>query len=247
MLWSGFVIGLLGSLHCVGMCGPIVAALPAAGSSRLGFLAGRLLYNLGRVISYALMGIVFGLVGKGFFVAGYQQALSIALGVILLLVILTPSSISQQLIGKLGMGKLYARISSQWGKLFRSQKKSSLLLIGVLNGFLPCGFVYVGLAGAVAMGGAIQGSVYMMLFGLGTIPILLAFSFVGNLVGQGMRRAFARVLPALAVALALLFILRGLSLGIPFVSPEMTHNEATGQVESSCCKQHQVETDSSRK
>lgn len=236
-VWTGFVVGLLGSLHCVGMCGPIVAALPQGEGGRMSFLYGRLLYNAGRVVTYALIGLLFGLIGKTIFMAGYQRGLSIAIGVAIILAVITPSRYSQGLISAMGLGKLYAIISKMWGRLFRSSKKTSLFAIGILNGFLPCGFVYVALAGAVATGGALKGSAYMALFGVGTIPILLAFSLVGNVIGQKFRHAFSRAVPVLAVALALVFILRGLSLGIPILSPKMTQDLATGEVKSSCCEQ----------
>lgn len=234
-VWTGFVVGLLGSLHCIGMCGPIVAALPQGEGGKLSFLYGRLLYNSGRVVTYALIGLLFGLIGKTIFMAGYQQGLSIAIGVVIILAVITPSRYSQGVISAVGLGKVYALISKMWGRLFRSSKKTSLFAIGLLNGFLPCGFVYVALAGAVATGGAFKGSAYMALFGIGTIPILLAFSLIGNVIGHKFRRAFSRAVPVLAIALALVFILRGLSLGIPILSPRMTQDLATGTVKSSCC------------
>jgi sulfite exporter TauE/SafE len=236
-VWTGFIVGLLGSLHCVGMCGPIVAALPQGDGGRSAFLVGRLLYNLGRVVTYSIIGLVFGLIGKSIFMAGYQQGLSIAIGVGIILAVVTPSRYSQGVIAGLGLGKLYGLISRLWGRLFRSSKKSSLFAIGLLNGFLPCGFVYVAIAGAVATGRAFKGSAYMALFGIGTIPILLAFSLAGNIIGQKFRRAFSRAVPVLAVSLALLFILRGLSLGIPILSPKMTYDMASGTTKSSCCEQ----------
>lgn len=241
-IWTGFIVGLVGSLHCIGMCGPIVAALPQGDGGRLKFIGGRLLYNTGRVISYALLGLMFGLIGKSIFVAGYQQALSIAIGVLIILAVILPARYGQKLIGYAGLGKVYALISRMWSRLFRSSKGSSLFAIGILNGFLPCGFVYVGIAGAVAMGSALGGAGYMALFGAGTIPIMLAFALVGNVVGQKFRRTFSRAVPVLAVAIALLFIARGLSLGIPFISPVLAQNQQTHQVESSCCQEHQADT-----
>ncbi|MGB5107356.1 MAG: sulfite exporter TauE/SafE family protein [Candidatus Zixiibacteriota bacterium] len=237
-IWTGFLVGLVGSLHCIGMCGPIVAALPQGDGGRMAFLGGRLLYNGGRVISYALMGLIFGLIGKSIFLAGYQQGLSIAIGVLIILAVILPAHYLQRAISIAGLGKVYALISRMWAGLFRSSKGSSLFAIGILNGFLPCGFVYVGIAGALATGGALSGAGYMALFGAGTIPIMLAFAFVGNVVGAKFRRGFSRAVPVLAVALAVVFILRGLSLGIPIISPEMSYNAATGKTTSSCCEQH---------
>lgn len=234
-IWAGFVVGLFGSLHCVGMCGPIVAALPADSRSRVSFLIGRVLYNLGRVTTYAVIGLIFGLIGHSIFIAGYQQALSIAVGVLILIAIILPKRFLQRVIDRLGWGRLYARIGGLWGKLMRNNSKRSMYAIGVLNGLLPCGFVYLALAGALATGSALLGAGYMAAFGVGTIPILLAFSFVGNVVSHQLRGRLKKALPVLAATLAVLFILRGMSLGIPILSPEFSVNAATHQTESSCC------------
>ena len=88
------------------------------------------------------------------------------------------------------------------------------------------------LAGAAATGGVVQGALFMSLFGLGTFPIMLATSLFGPLLGQGIRNALNRLLPVGAVALALLLILRGMSLGIPYISPDLSR-QGTAQ-ETSC-------------
>jgi uncharacterized protein len=235
--WTGFIVGLFGSLHCVGMCGPIVAALPQGKGGRLPFLVGRLLYNFGRVLSYALIGLFFGLLGKSVFVAGYQQALSITVGVLIIFAVLLPARYSQGVVAALGLQRVYGFLSRSWGMLFRDGSQRSLLTIGFLNGFLPCGFVYLAIAGALATGSALNGAAYMASFGVGTIPILLAFSYIGNVVGTKFRAVFARAIPALAVTLALLFILRGMSLGIPILSPKITYDVASGTTKHSCCEQ----------
>src|SRR3974390_1678418 len=87
--WAAFVLGLVGSLHCAGMCGPLALALPAVGKTTPGYLSGRLAYNLGRIITYCALGLVFGLVGKTLLLAGIQRWVSISLGVALLAGLLT--------------------------------------------------------------------------------------------------------------------------------------------------------------
>lgn len=234
-LWTAFVIGLVGSLHCVGMCGPIVAALPVDERSRLSLIGGRLLYNLGRVVTYTLLGVVFGLVGRGFFMGGYQQIVSIVLGALIIIAVLIPGRLSQQVISLLGLDRAYSLLSRGWSKLFKNSSKRSLFAIGVLNGFLPCGFVYVGVAGAVSTGGIVEGAAYMALFGLGTIPILFILGLAGNFLGTRVKRSFARAVPVFAIVLGLLFVARGLNLGIPYISPKMSYNTEAQQTESSCC------------
>jgi sulfite exporter TauE/SafE len=96
-----------------------------------------------------------------------------------------------------------------------------MFLIGILNGFLPCGLVYVALAGAIASGDAISGAAVMILFGLGTIPAMFAASVFGKFINIGIRTKLRKAVPALAILLAAVFILRGLNLGIPYLSPRL--------------------------
>ncbi len=215
------MIGLVGSVHCVGMCGPIVLALPgqSIGSPVVYFLS-RLLYNLGRVATYSFMGAVAGVIGKSISIGGYQQIVSIIMGVGILIAVLTPNKAINRLIKLPGVDSLKENIKSLWLKYFDNPSLRSLFIIGVLNGFLPCGFVYLGLAGAISTGGFASSILYMALFGLGTVPILIATSYAGKVLGIGIRRYINRLIPIGAVIIALLFILRGLSLGIPYISPK---------------------------
>lgn len=239
-IWGGFVIGFLGSFHCVGMCGPIALALPIGKASNLQLVISRILYNLGRVVTYAFFGAIFGLFGKGIAFAGLQRYASIALGVTILLYYLMPSKFK----GKLSVTKPYLLMSGFVKKSFNSLTKSgsplSLFVFGIVNGFLPCGFVYVALAGAMTTGDFISGSLFMALFGLGTTPIMLATSLVGKFVTNGVRTKINKLIPVFAIILALIFILRGLSLGIPFLSPpekKLNVPQTVEQAEGNCCSE----------
>ena len=220
-LWTAFVIGLLGSFHCIGMCGPIVLALPPGEHGNVAFILGRLLYNAGRVLTYAILGAVFGLLGTGISVAGLQQWASISLGVVILLAVLLPSKSKQVFIDKLQFSLLTSRLKIYFGKLFKKSSQGSLFLIGIVNGFLPCGFVYIGIAGAIATGSLLNGILYMALFGAGTIPIMFGVSLAGNFISLKLRQNISRFIPVLASILAIIFILRGLNLGIPYLSPKL--------------------------
>ena len=237
-LWTAFLIGLAGSLHCIGMCGPIAIALPSGESPLPAYVSGRVLYNLGRIITYSLMGLAFGFVGKTIFLAGYQQWLSIALGVIILLAVFLPSKYAVKLTGASWHSRQVGKLKRLWRYFFSKSTVGSLFVVGILNGFLPCGLVYVALAGSLATGAALKGAAYMALFGLGTFPVMLAMSLFGTMVGLKFRQGLRRLLPVGGVILACLFILRGLSLGIPFVSPKMEQN-AHGQTEVKCCHEDQ--------
>ncbi len=218
-IWTGLLIGFLGSFHCVGMCGPIALALPFGNQSNFQLVIGRLLYNLGRSLTYALFGAIFGLFGKGIEVAGLQKWASILLGASILFYYLTPDRFK----GKLSVTKPYQVASNfvkkGFSKLTKDGSPTSLFVFGIVNGFLPCGFVYVALAGALTTGGAISGALYMGLFGLGTTPIMFATSLVGKFLSAKLKQGMNKLIPVFAILLAIIFILRGLSLGIPFLSP----------------------------
>ncbi len=243
-LWTALVIGLAGSLHCVGMCGPIVLALPAAEDSALRNAFGRLGYNLGRVLTYSFLGLLCGFVGKTVQMAGYQQVLSIVLGVVLLLAVVLPSKYGQYLTGARLHGVILGTFRRLWRALQARRSVGALFGIGVLNGFLPCGLVYVALAGALATAAPLKSAAYMAVFGLGTIPALLATAIFGTLIGVSIKRRIYKLVPAGIVVLAALFILRGLSLGIPMISPKMVATPEH-EVTMECCHPSQPAADSS--
>ena len=239
-IWGGFVIGFLGSFHCVGMCGPIALALPIGKSSNFQLVVSRILYNLGRVVTYTFFGAIFGLFGKGIVFAGLQRYASIALGVSILGYYLMPSKFK----GKLSQTAPYLFFSNfvkrSFTRLTKSGSSQSLFFFGIINGFLPCGFVYVALAGAMTTGDFISGAAFMALFGLGTTPIMLATSLVGKFVTGGLRSKMNKLIPVFAIVLAIIFILRGLSLGIPFLSPpeKKLHVPATVEnAQDNCCSE----------
>jgi len=230
---SALMLGLVGSLHCAGMCGPIAIALPLSNQSWFSRISGGLLYNIGRTITYGLLGAIFGLAGMGLALGGLQQWVSILLGSLMILAVIIP---------RLGtVGKKVAAITDSatailkrpFVKLFRARTYGSLFLIGLLNGFLPCGLVYIALAGALVMSDVPQGSMYMIFFGLGTIPMMLAISIAGNVISKKLRNRLSKVIPIFIILLGILFILRGLNLGIPYISPKLIQEGEKATME--CC------------
>jgi len=224
---SAFVIGFLGSFHCIGMCGPIAIALPVPNSNNISFFIGRILYNLGRVFTYSFLGAIFGLIGERLFIAGFQQSVSIGLGVIIIISVLLPSKFKNKIIQLPVIQKISQPLKKNISILFSKGSFSSLFLIGVLNGFLPCGFVYIGLAGSIASGNAISGAAVMILFGLGTVPAMFAASVFGKFINIGIRNKIKKAIPVFAILLAAIFIIRGMNLGIPYLSPKLTSSIQT--------------------
>jgi sulfite exporter TauE/SafE len=215
MYWSAFVFGLLGSFHCVGMCGPIVLAVP--GKSLLSKLA----YNIGRAITYTVMGAIIGFVGEGFSLVGWQQGLSVAVGVAMLLIVLFTRYKHFDLPMSGAFEKVWILSKSKLAPLFKSQSPTAPFFIGLINGLLPCGLVYAALFAAVSMGGVRESALYMALFGLGTAPLLIVVSVFGNILSPALRTRFNKIVPYFLGLVAILLILRGLNLWIPLISPKM--------------------------
>lgn len=211
-LISAFLVGFLGSFHCAGMCGPIALALPLDKSSNWSFFSGRLLYNGGRVLTYTLLGSLVGLIGHTLAMAGFQKILSITTGVLILLIALVPLFIRKMNSMNIFLVHYTAKIKSLFKRLFGLKSKKTLFLIGAVNGLLPCGFVYLALAGAATTGTLEGGMGYMMLFGLGTVPMMLTLTMAGNIFSVKTRTFIQKVSPLIAVSLAILLIARGITI-----------------------------------
>ena len=229
---AAFFVGLVGSLHCIGMCGPIAIALPVPNSGNLSFLTGRILYNLGRVVTYSFLGVVLGLIGSKIALAGAQQVFSIVLGLIIIIAVLLPQKYKNYFAQHPVIQKLAHPLKSNIGVLFKKGTFSAMFLIGILNGFLPCGLVYVALAGAIASGNAVFGAAVMILFGLGTVPAMFAASVFGKFINVGIRTKIRKAVPVLAIILGVIFVLRGMNLGIPMLSPKVSaQTEVSNEME----------------
>lgn len=216
--WTAFILGLVGSLHCAGMCGPLALALPCTGPTLPKFIAGRVAYNLGRILTYCGLGLIFGLVGRTLVLAGIQRWVSIALGIALLAGLIR----SRRLWLSRPVVAMVSHLKSRMAFLLSRRSLGALALLGLLNGLLPCGLVYVAGAGATGTGNTLAGMQYMALFGVGTIPVMLAIGLSGKLVPQSWRLPLRRAIPVSVFVLACLLILRGLSLGIPYLSPDLS-------------------------
>jgi uncharacterized protein len=231
-LLAAISLGFLGSFHCIGMCGPIALSIPVKRSSPLNIVAGSLMYNVGRMTTYAAMGLLFGLLGQGFALAGWQNILSVSLGIIILVFLFLPklSWISKN---RGLIFRLLEKLKFQLRKLFGIYALRSLLLIGLLNGLLPCGLVYLGIAGSIATGDTLKGALFMAAFGLGTLPGMMAITIVRDSISIHFREKIRKAIPVFVGLMATLLILRGLSLGIPYVSPSV--EVSRGACHHQCC------------
>jgi len=224
---AAITLGLLSGFHCIGMCGPIALALPIGGKSAIRKGVSILMYNFGRVLTYSILGLVFGVVGQSFVLFGFQQILSISVGIIILLILLFPylkknlPSFQFSFINKL---------KYHIAKRFESSDLRSLFVVGSLNGLLPCGMVYIAIAGAVSSGTITSSVVFMAFFGLATIPFMFGLSYVGQLISINARNYIRKAQPFIIAVTAVLLILRGLNLGINYISPKLTEQQSINQV-----------------
>ncbi|MDO3694801.1 sulfite exporter TauE/SafE family protein [Wenyingzhuangia sp. chi5] len=218
MIFSAFIFGLLSSLHCIGMCGPIAFALPVHAGSKSQKWSKIIAYHFGRLITYASIGAVFGLFGKAFELAGLQQALSIVAGVVLITIALFQKKILNY-VEKKSSSKIIGLIKNTYQNIAKSNSVLNFMSLGMLNGLLPCGTVYIALIGAIAIGNVAYSSFYMFVFGLGTLPLMLLLMGAKLLSTQRFRTVFRKAVPVMLLVVGALFVLRGLGLGIAFVSP----------------------------
>lgn len=228
---AGLTLGLAGSLHCVGMCGPIALALP--GKRKLSWpVAGvKMSYQAGRVVSYTALGLIAGYGGEAIVDAGFAQSLSIVAGILMIgtaiiQLVLHKNIVPQRLIDAV-LGPLHGLFSKA---LKGGDNALAHFGIGLVNGLLPCGLVLSALMGAIGTGSALEGALFMTLFGLGTVPLMSAVAILGTNLSCKLRNQLRFATPVIAVIIGIAFILRGMSLDIPFLSPAIEHGK------SGCCE-----------
>lgn len=231
MLVSALLLGLLGSFHCIGMCGPIAFMLPVERKNSFKKVFQVSMYHFGRLLTYSLIGLVFGLVGKSLYIFGVQQQLSIVIGVLMIVAVLIPYQTFNKYNFSKPLYKFISRVKSALGNALKKKSADTFLTIGFLNGFLPCGLVYMAVFAAIATGSALQGSLYMFLFGLGTIPLMTTAIYFSRFLSGVMRKKIQKAIPVFVIIIGLLFILRGLGLGIPYISPTPVSDMANSQIE----------------
>ncbi|WP_165958159.1 sulfite exporter TauE/SafE family protein [Segetibacter sp. 3557_3] len=225
IILSAFALGLLSSFHCVGMCGAIAFSLPTQHLNNRGKVAGILLYNGGRIITYSSLGVIFGAVGRTIYLGGFQQWFSIIAGVLILL-ILVQSMLPTPVLHLPGFKKMNLFVQHLIGGFLRNPTFGGMLLLGMANGLLPCGLVYLALTGAVSTGSISDASAFMAAFGLGTMPAMFLLSYFGFLISIATRNTIKKAVPFAIALMGILLIARGLGLGIPWLSPAFTNHAA---------------------
>ncbi|HEX9827005.1 MAG TPA: sulfite exporter TauE/SafE family protein [Flavobacteriaceae bacterium] len=231
MLWTAFILGLLGSFHCVGMCGPIAFLLPVDRSNSIRKMTQIFTYHFGRLLAYGLIGLFFGLIGKSLYIFGLQQQLSIAIGILMIVAVLVPTQLINKFKPFQPIYRIISKVKSALGKSLKKKTADTFLTIGFLNGFLPCGLVYMAVFASLATEQALMGSAYMVLFGLGTIPLMTSAIYLGKFLNTKVKQNIQKAIPVFVVLIGVLFVLRGLGLGIPYISPSPMVDMVSGAMD----------------
>ena len=219
ILLTALLLGLMGSFHCLGMCGPIAFILPVNRNNKAKMSLQTLLYHLGRMTAYALIGLIFGYLGKGISLVGFQQKVSLILGIVMVILAFVPASKVLHLKPLAGWNKFVYFVKNSLSNYLQKRSTLGFYVIGFFNGLLPCGLVYIALVGAMATGDPVTGALYMAIFGLGTAPMMTLAIYLGNFVSVKVRNNINKLIPYAVALVGMLFILRGLNLGVKYLSP----------------------------
>lgn len=214
-------MGLFSSLHCVGMCGPLAMASPVLRGGMGSVIVSRLIYHAGRIAIYALIGLVVGITGETLRISGLHSHVSVLTGIFVL------GFFAARHLGlRYADQKVYSvflRLKKPFQHLIRRRTPASLFLLGILNGLLPCVMVYLAAGTALVLGKTWTSLGFMVVFGLGTTPLLwLASEGFRNIMGR-LKINVDYVYSTLSLITGLLLILRGLHLGVPWLSPDLMH------------------------
>jgi len=213
-----FFIGLFGSVHCIGMCGPLAFAIPTVNNKWWLIVTDKVTYNIGRIVTYSFLGLLIGFIGKQLWLSGLQQGVSIVSGLLIIM-----AACSRLFKVRMKDNKILSSLLSPIKRLlnYALRRHAGHLIVGLLNGFLPCGFVYLALVGAVNTSSPLASARFMFWFGVGTFPLMLLATISSGFIGPVVRRRINKAMPYLMVCLGFWFILRGINLNIPYLSPQI--------------------------
>jgi len=219
LIISALGLGFASGFHCIGMCGPIALSMGLTRYQQTNFYLQNITYQLGRIVTYSLLGAILGIVGEGFEMAGFQRILTIIIGILLIIMSLFSFG-KRDFASKIPfINKILLKLKINLGAILQKSDYRSRFITGLLNGFLPCGMVYMALTASMVSGGVLQGAIFMGLFGLGTFPFMFAVVLFGNIMSHAFRIKILKIIPVFMVILGGLFVLRGMEIGIPYLSP----------------------------
>ncbi len=216
-LLIGLLLGLSSSVHCIGMCGPIAMVLPLKDRSAFSVFTGVLQYNLGRVFVYGLLGSLIGAIGFTASLFGALQIVSIITGIAMIVFAWQKRLFS----GFAAWNSFNGFLIKGIGYIMGSDSSFKLLLLGAVNGLLPCGMVFIALMNAVTGGSPLNGAAAMIAFGLGTIPAMMIIGMAASKMNRSFQQRINTFVPYVLTLVGLLVVLRGMNLNIPYISPSI--------------------------
>jgi len=231
LIIPAITLGLLSSFHCLGMCGPIAFVLPIGQRSKSSKIFGISIYNLGRITTYSILGLLIGFFGEGLRFMGISQIISIMLGVLLIVYVVFAKKLVQLNTTNKYLYQFNAFVKAKLSVFLKKKTNGGLYLLGLLNGLIPCGVVFIALQGALLQTNLVNSGLFMLVFGAGTIPMMFSVSYLSNTFKPVTKIKINKVMPYLTVVIALLLIVRGANLDIPYLSP--SYNDQTNEM--SCC------------
>jgi sulfite exporter TauE/SafE len=223
----GFAIGLPGSLHCLGMCGPLALMV---GTGKRNPRLSAILYHTSRAIAYSLLGIFVGLIFQWVDIRPYQQQFSLGIGLLFLLAWV----FSKLQFSIMSIQLLNFKFLNELPNLLTADNSVSMILGGLINGLLPCGLVYSALIASLSTGYTLSASVFMLGFGISTIPMMMIVSLISLPLKMKMSRLFSLITNWWLLIMAVIFLLRGAGIGIPLISPDF----GSANPQENCCTPH---------
>lgn len=215
---AGFFLGIAGALHCVGMCGPIV----------VGLRVGKISYHIGRVITYMLLGLLIGFGAGLIALTVAARTVSIVSGALMIISAGVQILWHRSFIPSAPIMKATAPVRNALQRLLTHKSTAASFSMGLVNGLLPCGLVVSALFGAASSVNVLQAALFMGSFGVGTIPLMWALSWAGSHLTDKLRISFRRIVPAFALLIGAVLIVRGMGLGIPYLSPSSPNSYSDG-------------------
>lgn len=210
LILSAWVMGFVGSTHCIGMCGPLAMSLPMRSQQVPDRMFSALVYNLGRITTYAFYGSLIGLTQSLVLPFLFQHELSVIIGILLVLMSIY-FLVFKKTITAFSNNRFYQLVTTTLGKLYQKNSIQNLYFIGVLNGLLPCGLVYLALASAFATGTMYKSILFMSFFGLGTLPAMWSMVFFAQYFSPLIRTYLRKIYPFIFAITGIMLIMRGLS------------------------------------
>jgi len=229
-LLTGIALGIGGSLHCAGMCGPLVLTL---GRRQCGSRRDRVrhaaLYQLGRVLTYVVLGFMTGLIGGALTARGFGRVIAVAAGILLILAALR--SIRPVPLGRIpGIGaSVGVRACGAAARWSRAHPAAGPLATGAANGLLPCGLVYAAVAAAAAFGDIKDAALLMAGFAVGTLPALTAVSISASAIPPALRLRLRPLMPVVLALAGVMLLARGIAPASVGHAPGLGHSQHASQ------------------